>query len=561
MLALLDASAVRRWCSAAVAELDACRGEIDDLNVFPIPDGDTGTNLALTLRSAADAVAADRSATAGGVLRAMATGAVMGAKGNSGVIVSQILSGLADALDGADEADGRLLATGLRLATDAAYAAVAEPVEGTMLSVIKAAAEAAERQTAEQQTAEQLAAKEQIAEQPDGSSRLAAVVSAAAAGAATALAGTTEQLAVLAEAGVVDAGGRGLVVLIDALAAVVTGQHLSTAAPGTPARNRQALRTVRESGSPEFDYEVQYLLHAPETAIEPLQAALGELGDSLVVVGTGGGLFNVHVHVNDVGAAIEAGIEAGRPHRISVVRFADQIADDLACQPPAGSRTGTALVAVAPGDGLAELFRSERVSVVQGSFAESGVPSQEQVLAEILGTGAAKVILLPNAPAIRAVAESAATQAREQGVTVAVIPTKSPVQGLAAVAVHDASRRFEDDVITLAEAAAATRFAEVTIAVNDSITYAGRCSAGDALGLIDGEVVEIGSDVAEVGISLVRRLVDAGGELVTVLSGADPAAGAAAQAVHGYLRGRHPLVEVSVFVGGQPHFPLLIGVE
>ncbi|MDQ1722362.1 MAG: fatty acid kinase [Pseudonocardiales bacterium] len=536
MLALLDASAVRRWCTAAVEGLDARRGEIDDLNVFPIPDGDTGTNLALTMHSAADAVAADRSGTVGGVLAAMAKGALLGARGNSGVIVSQIISGLAEAFDGAVDADGRLLVKGLRLATDAAYAAVADPVEGTMLSVVRGSAEAAE--------------------QLDGTPELAAAVSAAAAGAAAALAGTTQQLAVLAEAGVVDAGGCGLLVVLDALAAVVTGHGSAVPAQRSPTRSRLALETVRESGSPEFGYEVQYLLHAAEPTLAPLKAALAELGDSLVVVGTGDGLFNVHVHVNDVGAAIEAGVEAGRPHRITVVRFADQVAS----QSSAASRSGTALVAVAPGEGLADLFRSEGVSVVEGGPEGAG-PSMAQVLEEILRTGAGQVILLPNASAVRAVAESAAAQAREQGVNVAVVPTKSPVQGLAAVAVHDETRRFEDNVIALAEAAAATRFAEVTIAVDDSITYAGRCSAGDVLGLIDGEVVEIGADVARVGISLVGRLVAAGGELVTVLSGADPGADAAAQSVHSYLRSLHPLVEVGVFVGGQPRYPLLIGVE
>jgi len=535
MLARLDASAVRRWCSAVVDGLDARRGEIDDLNVFPIPDGDTGTNLALTLHGAADAVAADRSGTVGGVLAAMAKGALLGARGNSGVIVSQILSGLAEACDGAVEADGRLLVTGLRLATDAAYAAVADPVEGTMLSVVRAGAEAAE----------------ELGDAPE----LADAVTAAAAGATAALADTPQQLAALAEAGVVDAGGCGLVILLDALAAVITGQG-SPAAQLAPL-GRQPLDTARESGSPEFGYEVQYLLHAPESALPPLKAVLAELGDSLAVVGTGDGLFNVHVHVNDVGAAIEAGIEAGRPHRISVVRFDDQVAS----QPGRTSRSGTALVAVAPGDGLAELFRSEGVAVVEGGPTESTTPTAAQVLAEILRTGAGQVILLPNAPAVRVVAESAAAQAREQGVNVAVIPTKSPVQGLAAVAVHDEARRFEDNVIALAEAALTTRFAEVTIAADDSITYAGRCSAGDVLGLIDGEVVEIGADVGRVGISLVRRLVAAGGELVTVLCGADPGADAAAAAVHGYLRSRHPLVEVGVFAGGQPGFPLLIGVE
>ncbi len=545
MLTLLDASAARRWCSAAVDGLDARRGEIDDLNVFPIPDGDTGTNLALTLQGAADAVAADRSATVGGVLAAMAKGALMSARGNSGVIVSQILSGLADACEAAVEADGAMLVEGLRLATEAAYAAVAEPVEGTMLSVVRASAEAVA----------------ELGRDPE----LAAVAGAAATGAAAALAGTPEQLKVLAEAGVVDAGGCGLVIVIEALAAVVTGHGAPGPAHRTPPRSRLALEAVREAGSPEFGYEVQYLLHAAEPALASLKQTLSELGDSLVVVGTGDGLFNVHVHVNDVGAAIEAGIEAGRPHRIAVVRFADHFGEHAAGQPGGSDRSGTALVAVAPGDGLADLFRSEGVSVVEagptgGRPGEPGLTAS-QVLAEILGTGAAQVILLPNATAVREVVESAAAWARQQGVSVAVVPTKSPVQGLAAVAVHDETRRFEDNVIALAEAAAATRFAEVTIAVRDSITYAGRCSAGDVLGLIDGEVVEIGTDVARVGTSLVRRLVAAGGELVTVLSGSDRGASAAAQAVHSYLRSRHPLVEVNVFVGGQPTFPLLIGVE
>ncbi len=538
MLALLDASAVRRWCHASAAALAAHRGEIDDLNVFPIPDGDTGTNLELTLRSAAEAVAGDRSAAAGTVLRAMARGAVMGARGNSGVIISQVLCGLADSFDGIVEADGVALVEGLRAACDAAYAAVAEPVEGTVLSVIRASAEAVER----------------LRQQQAGCA-LVAVVNEAMQAAEIALRRTPEQLDVLARAGVVDAGGRGLVVLLGELVAVVTGEQPADSVLRPVARDQTALERARESGSSAFGYEVQYLLHASTEAVDVLKAELAELGDSLVVVGTGDGLFNVHVHVNDVGAAIEAGVEAGRPHRITVIRFADQVSGTVS----ATGRSGTALVAVAPGEGLADLFRSEGVAVVDGGPTAN--PSVAQVLAEVLGTQAAQVILLPNASAVGAVAELAAGQAREQGVLVAVVPTKSPLQGLAAIAVHDENRRFEDNVIALAEAAAATRFAEVTIAVRDSITYAGRCSAGDVLGLIDGEVVEIGTDVAEMGISLVSRLVAVGGELVTVLSGTDPGAAEAAAKVERYVRDRHPLVDVSGFVGGQPHYPLLIGVE
>jgi hypothetical protein len=542
MLAELDASAVRRWCSAADAALAARQAEIDGLNVYPIPDGDTGTNLSLTMRSAAEAVDSDRSPTAGGVLAAMARGAVLGARGNSGVIVSQLLRGIADGFTDEVAGDGITLAAALRRACDAAYAAVAEPVEGTILSVAHAAAEAA-RSAAVQRRGD-----------------LAATVTAAAEAAGAALARTPQQLDVLARAGVVDAGGQGLVVLLDALAEVLTGESPERERVGRP-RTRAVREAAREAGSEDFAYEVQYLLHARDEAVEPLRATLLGLGDSVAIVGAGPpqqdgttGLFNVHAHVNDVGAAIEAGIEAGRPHRITVIRFAEQRAAEAVEQ-----LSGTAVVAVAPGEGLADLFRSEGVLVVDGGPTSS--PSSAEVLDVVMASEAARVVLLPNASAVGGVAEIAARQARERGLEVAVVPTKSPVQGLAAVAMHDSSRRFADDVIAMAEAAAATRFAEVTIAVSASITYAGRCEAGDVLGLIDGEVVQIGSSVVEVGIGLLDRLIGAGGELITVLAGADPDAPEAAAAVEAHVRQHYPLVEITGFAGGQPHYPLLIGVE
>ena len=537
MLEVLDASAVRRWSHAAAEALAAHRDEINDLNVFPIADGDAGTNLSLTLRSAAEAVAGDRSAAAGTVLHAMAQGAVLGAQGNSGGIIAQVLCGLADAFDGLVEVNGAVLAAGLRAASDAAYAAVPEPVEGTMLTVLRAAAEAVEQL-------------------PDRSgARLDAVIGEALRSASVALSRTPEQLDVLARAGVVDAGGRGLLVLLEELAAVVTGEPVGGGQLRPVPRNRAALEIAREAGSAEFGYEVQYLLQGTDSALPGLRTALGALGDSLLVVGTGNGLYNVHVHTNDVGAAIEAGVEAGRPHRISVVRFADQIA----AEPGRQSRAGVALLAIAPGEGLADLFRSEGVTVIEPGNGEQ--LSAEAVLTGIVETRAAQVIVLPNSTVLGGIAEAAADSARERGIVVAVVPTKSPLQALAAVAVHDEGRRFQDNVIAVAEAAAATRFAEVSVAAEASITYAGRCEAGDVLGLIDGEVVEIGSEIGGMGISLVSRLVAAGGELVTVLAGNDPGSTDAAALVASYLRRNHPLVEVTELAGGQPHCPLLIGVE
>ncbi|MCW2539106.1 MAG: dihydroxyacetone kinase family protein [Frankiales bacterium] len=543
MQALLDAAAVRRWCSDATTAMVRCQSEIDALNVFPIPDGDTGTNLASTLRCAADAVAADESTGAGSVLRIMARGALLGARGNSGVILSQVLRGLAEGFAGVDAGGSAHLVDGLQRATSAAYEAVAEPVEGTILSVLRAAAEAASAHDASG---------------TDPQQRLSETVLAALTGADLALRRTTGQLDVLARAGVVDAGGRGLVVVLESLALVVTGVARAGAGHVAEAGRHEHSGASDERGhaaQADGGYEVQYLLQTDDVGAARVRAELGHIGTSIVVAGTGDGQFSVHVHTEDIGAAIELGLVAGRPEQVRVSRLADRTGP----LETAGTRLGTRIVAIAPGAGLIELFRAEQVAVVEGGPADN--PSTIEVLDAVLATDAVRVILLPNAGAVLAVAQLAAAEARSRGVEVAVIPTRSAVQGLAAVAVHDPARRFDDDVIAMAEAAAGTRFAEVTVAVRESITYAGRCQAGDVLGLIDGEVVEIGSDISAMGCSLVSRLIAAGGELVTVLAGSGDAAGAAADVVAAFVRSNHPLVEINRFLGGQPNFPLLIGVE
>jgi DAK2 domain fusion protein YloV len=536
VLESLDADAVRRWCAAGLDGLRRHQVEIDELNVYPVPDGDTGTNLVLTVTSAWRALAEeDGAAQVELVLRCMARGALLGARGNSGVIVSQILRGVADALTGVPAARGRAMADALASAARAAYAAVAQPVEGTVLSVASAAAAAA--------TA--------TAKDTDD---LAAVVRAAAEGAAKALARTPEQLPVLARAGVVDAGGRGLVVLLDALVEVVTGQA-PVPAPVAPARGRPPRTVERESGSAEYGYEVQYLLDATAEAVERLKVALAGLGDSLVVVGSGGHevpTWNVHVHVNDVGAAIEAAVVAGRPHRISVTRFADQIA------PPTVDADARGVVVVARGAGLVDLFAAEGAVVVDGGPTHN--PSMSEVLDAIRATGAGQVALLPNDSNVHAVAAAAAEEARDTGIEVGVIPTRSPLQALAAIAVRAGERRFHDDVIAMAEAAGACRYAEVTVATRDALTVAGQCRAGDVLALVEGEVNVIDTDLTRTCVTLLDRLLGGGGEMVTLILGADAPAGLADE-LSRHVRDRWPFVEVHTYHGGQPHYPLLVGVE
>ncbi|HEV7211283.1 MAG TPA: DAK2 domain-containing protein [Blastococcus sp.] len=538
MLLALDDAAVGDWCRTAVSALSASRGRLDELNVFPVPDGDTGTNLLLTAQAALQAL--DEAVGPGGrepTWSVLARGAVLGARGNSGTILAQLVRGLADQLAHQPPADGPAFAAALQKAADAAYGAVADPEEGTFLTVARAGAEGA------------------VAAVDAGNDALPAVVRAAADAARAALEKTTGQLAVLREAGVVDAGGAGLCLVIDALVTTVTGVE--------PARPPLARRSTghghRHTGEdlphqppPGPGSEVQYLLaDADEAAVARLQDRLAALGDSLVVVGVDtptGREWNVHVHVADIGAAIEAGIEAGRPYRVSVT----PLAPVLPAAPLPGRR---AIVAVVASDGLAELFVAEGVRVV---VCGPGGVTEDDVLDEVLASMAAAVVVLPNDAGLAAVAARAASRARELGRDVAVVPTRSPVQGLAAVAVADADRRFGDDVIAMAEAAAATRWAEVTVAEQEALTSAGRCRAGDVLGSAEGDVVVIGADLAAVSCDLLDRLLSAGGEMATLLVGPDEALG---DAVCAHLSVAHPMIEVLRYDGGPAGIPLQVGVE
>jgi DAK2 domain fusion protein YloV len=531
----LDDGAVGQWYRTAVEVLSESRGQLDDLNVFPVPDGDTGTNLLLTAQAAVAALDAEGQRTTESAWSVLARGAVLGARGNSGTILAQLLRGLADQLAGQPPADGPAFAAALQKAADTAYGAVADPAEGTFLTVARAAGEAA------------------VAAVDEGRTELAHVVRAAADGARVALEATPGQLAALREAGVVDAGGAGLCLVLDALVTTVTGVE-----PARPplARHDHGHKHSGEhlphAPPPGPGSEVQFLLaDADEDSVARLHERLAGLGDSLVVVGVDtptGREWNVHVHCADVGAAIEAGIEAGRPYRISVT----PLAPVLPSSPVPGTR---AVVAVVSSDGLAALFTGEGVRVV--ACGPGGV-GEDDVLAEVLASTAHEVVVLPNDAALVPIAARAATRAREAGRDVGVVPTRSPVQGLAAIAVSDPARRFGDDVIAMAEAAAATRWAEVTVAEQEALTSAGRCQQGDALGSAEGDVVVIGSDLAAVACDLLDRLLSAGGEMATLLVGEDDELG---DTVCRHLATAHPTIEVSRYGGGPSGIPLQVGVE
>ncbi|MBF4770220.1 DAK2 domain-containing protein [Nocardioides agariphilus] len=543
----IELAVVLRFIDIAVDALAAAREEIDALNVYPVPDGDTGTNMYLTVAAARealrDAVKDDPDLLTG--LAALRKGALLGARGNSGVILSQMLGALATTISraSAEDRNASIMARALREATDGAYAAVGTPVEGTILTVIRAAAEAAEARAAEP------------------GARARDVFTDAAAAAREALAHTPEQLAVLRDAGVVDAGGRGLSVVLDAAETVLTGRRpIPVTAPIGARRIPVLTHEPGEDLTAEGPaYEVMYLLDADDDSLPALKLALAGLGDSLVVVG-GDGLWNVHVHVDDVGAAVEAGIVAGRPHRIRVTHFAEQVAEakvrDRMRHTP--TRTGRQVVAVAAGPGLEKLFEEAGATVVLGGPGNR--PSTGMILDAIRASGAQEVVVLPNDPdSVRAAEAAARTAEGDDGIRVAVIATEAQVQGLAAVAVHEPGRPFDQDVLEMTATARHARHGAVTVAARRAMTMAGPCEPGDILGVVAGDFAVVGDDIDAVAADVAERLLAGGGELVTIVAG-EGGEELARRAASGVER-RHPHVDVMVYDGGQERYPLLISVE
>ncbi|WP_224769400.1 DAK2 domain-containing protein [Nocardioides ochotonae] len=548
---------VLRFVDVAFDALAGAREEIDALNVYPVPDGDTGTNMYLTMSAARDALreacGGDENAPLGESLATFARGALLGARGNSGVILSEMLGAIARRISraGADETNATVMAEALQAASDAAYAAVGTPVEGTMLSVMRAAA-----------TAAMECASRSRARGRD-------VFAAAAGGARDALARTPEQLRILADAGVVDAGGRGLSVILDAAETVLTGRRPVTATAPIGTHTIPVPVAPVPEGDLTADgpaYEVMYLLDADDDRIAPLRATLAGLGDSLVVVG-GEGLWNVHLHTDDVGAAIEAGIEAGRPRRVRVTHFAEQVAGQVAGhvaeRTSRPARTGRRIVAVAAGPGLARLFEAAGAVVLTGGPGRR--PSTGEVLAAVRDCGACEVVVLPNDPDSVRVARAAASTAENDpdldGIRVSVIATQAQVQGLAALAVHEPGRAFDHDVLEMTATARHARHGAITVAARQAMTMAGPCEPGDVLGVVAGDFVVVGQDRFAVATDILERLLGGGGDLVTIVSGAEDPEGGLAARCAAYVEAQHPAVDVVVYDGGQERYPLLVSVE
>jgi hypothetical protein len=526
---------------------------INRLNVYPVPDGDTGTNMARTL----DAVVAELDGAAAGMeptCDAISHGSLMGARGNSGVILSQILRGLASTLKGATEGTGTKVAEALKAASAAAYQAVLKPIEGTILTVVRESADAAH-------------------EAAQRGESLAGVLHAARGAGKSALDRTPEMLPVLKDAGVVDAGGAGFLLLLDSALHVVDGVPLPEPdeSVGPSAEQLEAVahrHTEGEVDVSELRYEVMYFLDLDDRHIQSFKEGWGAIGDSIVVVG-GDGLWNCHVHTNDIGAAIEVALDlGGRPRTIRVTDLFEEVADEHAHREASmggtAHRAGAglppvtcAVVAVSSGDGLGELFWQLGVQgVVTGGQTLN--PSTAELLAAVEAVNAQQVVVLPNNKNIIPVAEQidALTSKR-----VVVVPTRSMPEALAALVVYDPEAEVEANGVEMTEAAESVATGEVTQAVRATNSDVGPIGEGDWIGLVRGDGIVAVSGTLDGAIqSLLEQLVTDSSEIVTVVEGTDASAGST-DLVRAWLEANRPDATVEVHRGGQPLYPYLFGVE
>jgi DAK2 domain fusion protein YloV len=574
-LETLGASDLRRSISAFRDALRLHQDVINRLNVYPVPDGDTGTNMALTLET----VVTDLTELCGGVVpdpktapdgetdlpdlattcKVIAHGSLMGARGNSGVILSQLLRGISDEFGGLTGPAGpKDVARALTRASELARQAVMRPVEGTILTVATAAAEGA------------TAAAEQ------GKS-LVDVLDAARDAAAEALARTPELLPVLAQAGVVDAGGTGYLLLFDALLSVVDGRAIPDP-PDLP-DNFDAAIAATHGGEGDADegakasvlaglrYEVMYLLEAADETIPSFKEVWAGIGDSIVVVG-GDGIWNCHIHTDDIGAAVEAALDAGRPRRIRVTDLLEQVEEERwvregsdnaawgASDVPPGPPPTTGAVAVATGVGIGRIFRSLGVHrLIAGG--QSMNPSTAQILEAVEALGSDEVVILPNNKNIRPVAESVDALTSK---TVRVIPTNTIAEGFAALLAYDPGAHIDANVRAMEESADRVVAGEVTQAVRDSDSNVGPVKAGDWIGLSRQGIEAVADTLTAASVALLDVLVNDEHELVTIIEGEGSGA-ADTRRITEWLRDNRPDVDLEVHQGGQPLYPYLFSIE
>ncbi len=555
-LTALRAGELRAVMAAFEEALERHRPTLNRLNVYPVPDGDTGTNMHLTLQAVRVELESESAGPAmTAVCGAISHGSLMGARGNSGVILCQVLRGLAETFAGAESIDAPLLAAGLARADETARAGVMRPVEGTILTVCAEAARAAAAAAGE---------------------GLLAAAEAARQAAVTALHDTPRLLPVLEKAGVVDAGGAGLVLFYDALLSVVDGRAMpaelelppevvaNLGSGQAPLESVVALSEEEEPLSSGPRYEVMLFLEADDETVPAFKEVWSDIGDSIVVVG-GERLWNCHIHTDDIGASIEAALDVGRPSRIRVTDLYEQVEEESwvrqavetaplleAPEPP----QRTSVIAVATGEGIRRIFHSLGVrNIVAGG--QSMNPSTAEILEMIEVVPGEEAVLLPNNKNIHAVAAQAAEVASKPA---RVVPTEGIQEGFAALLEYDPEASAEENAAAMGEAAARVSAGEVTQAVRGSETPAGRVEAGDWIGLSRRGIEVVAGGPAEAACGLLDKLMTGRQEIVTIIEGAGATA-ADTRRITEWLAANRPEATVELHQGGQPVYPYLLATE
>ena len=511
---------------------------LNSLNVYPVPDGDTGSNMAATLNAVVSEIESlEENIEMEKIINAISHGSLMGARGNSGVIISQILRGFVAKIKtaGLETIDAGLFSEALSESASAAYEAVGNPVEGTILTVVREAAEATEKAV-------------------PSKCDLLSLGEIAREAAKNSLDSTPELLPVLARAGVVDAGGSGFLLMLDSLLHVIDGRPMPEPEVVTVSVDSLVLDVHDDMSSSATRYEVMYFLEAPDDLIPDFKKAWSEIGDSIVVVG-GENIWNCHVHTNNIGAAVEAGISVGKPYEIRVTDLFEEIADkhydhDIA------DPVGCSVIAVANGAGIGEIFRSLGATrIVSGG--QSMNPSTADLLEAAEATASEHVIILPNNSNIVAVAEQVNSQTSK---TVRVVETHTITEGFASLLGYDPEATSEKNQTGMSEASQIVESGEVTTAVRDSTSEVGEIKKGNFLGLQKGKVTVVAENIVEAATALLKKMIIDEHEIVTLISGEDSNEEETDE-ILAWINAEHEDLEVEVHEGGQPLYPYYIGIE
>jgi DAK2 domain fusion protein YloV len=520
-----ELATVQKLARGALESLERNRQRIDDLNVYPVPDGDTGTNLTLTARAVVDQLDETTTEDRPGLVKEVTRAALMGARGNSGVILSQIIRGAAEVLGREGAIDAETVAAAFQAARDAAYRAVREPVEGTMLSVIREMAE----EDAGESVTDLLARLVQRGEE--------------------AVARTPEQLEVLREAGVVDAGGAGLLEIVRGLAATAAGEPI----PDAPVEREELSVDAIHQELSKYRYCTTFMIEGDELDPDAIEAELLQLGDSLLVVGDPEAL-KVHVHTDEPGRALAIGTRVGVIDRVEIANMHEQTIEREERLLEAVPDAASGVVAVVAGEGNRRLFESLGASkIVAGGQTMN--PAASDLVAAIAATPATEVVLLPNNSNVILTAEQAAGLAAKR---VEVVPTDSIPAGLAAMVAFEPGRPAGENAADMRELLESVKTGEVTIASRDVELNGLSVHKGAWLGLADGKAVAGGPDFEEVAAAVAERLLAEPRGLLTLLKGEDE------PDLNGLLKWieeRHPDLELDVQDGGQPHYALLLSAE